>query len=183
MSDITPIETLSGMKKVCLADLPILLRQIPDIMFEIASHLPTESAMCLALTCKSLYGLLSQTTLPKLRTSDKRLNNFLFLILKDISSQELYLCHHCTQLRHWICPTGMGCSDCPSIGKGQLLWNTSHGRLNEKIHSCIGASAYFTYTVNGSEDRNDNSRVVMHRDRGGWRLCCSKKLDDVLTID
>ncbi|OHF03060.1 hypothetical protein CORC01_01818 [Colletotrichum orchidophilum] len=157
-----------------VADLPILLRQIPDIVLEIASHLPTESAMCLALTCKSLYGLLSQNTFRKMRRDDRKLDNFLFLLLKDMSGRGVYLCHHCSQIRQWICPTGTGCLECPSIGTGQLIWSTPHGRLNEKIHRCIGASAYFTFTVNGIEHKNDNSRWVMHRDRGGWRLCCSK---------
>ncbi|KAK2015958.1 hypothetical protein LZ32DRAFT_689311 [Colletotrichum eremochloae] len=157
-----------------LLELPLFLRQIPDIVLEIVSHLPTESAMCLALTCKPLHGLLFRSTLRKLKSNDRQIAGFLFLLLKDLRKTRecTYLCHHCSKLHRWRCPHGgLGqCAACPSIGVE--LGHSKHA--NDQQHACITYRSYFTYTFKGVDTGGDFSRWVMHRERGGFCSCCGK---------
>ncbi|TQN68816.1 hypothetical protein CSHISOI_06652 [Colletotrichum shisoi] len=154
-----------------LEELPLLLRQIPDIVLEIASHLPTESAMCLALACKPLYGLLFGRARRKME-EDGSCAPFLFFLLKDLrrTHKGIYLCHFCTKLHRWRCRDGgLGwCPCCPTIG--EELSNAKHA--GDQEHACITDRSYFTYTFRGVECNGDFSRWVMHRQRGGFRSCC-----------
>ncbi|WDK21073.1 hypothetical protein CGRA01v4_12362 [Colletotrichum graminicola] len=157
-----------------LLQLPLFLRQIPDIVLEIASHLPTESAMCLALTCKPLYGLLFSSTLRNLMSNERQIAGFLYLLLKDLQQTRdcTYLCHHCSKLHRWRCPHGgLGqCAACPGIGVE--LGRSKHA--GDQQHACITYRSYFTYTFKGVEAGGDFSRWVMHRERGGFCSCCGK---------
>ncbi|KAK2042470.1 hypothetical protein LZ31DRAFT_596393 [Colletotrichum somersetense] len=157
-----------------LSELPLFLRQIPDIVLEITSHLPTESAMCLALTCKPLYSLLFQSTLRKLKSNERHTAGFLYLLLKDLQQTQdcTYLCHHCSKLHRWRCPHGgLGhCEACPRIGVE--LGRSQHA--GDQQHACITYRSYFTYAFKGVETGGDFSRWVMHRERGGFCSCCGK---------
>ncbi|KAK2002085.1 hypothetical protein LX36DRAFT_667430 [Colletotrichum falcatum] len=155
-------------------ELPLFLRQIPDVVLEIASHLPTESAMCLALTCKPLYGLLSRSALRKLRGSEGQVAGLLFLLLKDLrqTRDRTYLCHYCSKLHLWRCPHGgLGhCAACPGIGAE--LGRFQHA--GDQKHACITYRSYFTNSFKGVEAGGDFSRWVMHRGREGFCSCCGK---------
>ncbi|TEA18090.1 hypothetical protein C8034_v011392 [Colletotrichum sidae] len=153
-----------------LLEVTTLLQQIPDIIFEIASHLPEETALGLALTCKPLYALLFHRTLKRLTQRGKHL--FLFTLMRDLGGKDnsCYYCHTCVKIWTWRCPLARShgpCDDsCPLITPPTL-----HRELNAKTHACV-ATGYFTGTIPEMGEKRGSGSKALHTNRTGWCRCC-----------
>lgn len=153
---------------VSLAHLPLILQQIPDVLLEISSHLPRESALCLALTCKPLYFLLFHRALRRLNTGEK--DRFLFTLLKEIRNK--YYCHNCSKMFPWRCPHKEAmCATCPRMSFDE----PEHWLFNQQQHACLRArGAYISFSIPGMDAGGDFERRVLHLNRTGFQRCCQK---------
>ncbi|KAK2773702.1 hypothetical protein CKAH01_13502 [Colletotrichum kahawae] len=146
-----------------------LLEQIPDIIFEIASHLPTETVLSLALTCKPLHILLFSRTLKRISPRERHV--FLFTLMRDLNDTikaDHYYCHTCGKIYIWRCPAEKphGPTDiCPFI-KTEL-----HYTLNLAEHTCLGTlNRYWAHNIPGIEQYGKG--MALHTERQGFLNCC-----------
>lgn len=147
-----------------------LLEQIPDIIFEIASHLPTETVLSLALTCKPLHILLFSRTLKRISTRQRHV--FLFTLMRDLNNTikaDHYYCHTCGKIYVWRCPADKphGPKDnCPFIK------NEMHDTLNSAGHTCLGTpNRYWTHNIPPRVERYGKG-IALHTERQGFLNCC-----------
>ncbi|KAL0944907.1 uncharacterized protein CTRU02_202794 [Colletotrichum truncatum] len=176
---LTSAPTTPGMSAFRIAEVdaapPILkitslLQQIPDVIFEIASQLPPETALCLALTCKPLYVLLFHRTLRRL--TRRRRHLFLFTLMRDLGTanhSDHYYCHTCSKICVWRCPLGR--THGPWEKCLPIKLETLHHDLNVQKHACVG-KGYFTQTIPEVEDHGSCKGVALHTARTGWCKCC-----------